>query len=722
METQVKKILGNTESKELDSIVTKVITELLENLSNLFINNHFTNLKGFPKGLKQFIQEPVHIYNLYSTDSYSEEEIDGVKESIKNSIENIIDLYNSHSLYITDKWLNKRVLHLVNYTSRDPFLNLNLGITPAKRYQARAGELIVKELGLKRHLKDNKETLYFYNENLKYYDEITTANLKRKLYETLGFNLVEADINAITKAISTEDILYRNLIVFGNMYYDTDTLDEFKPLLEVNTYNRQDYLTVNNIGTFNETNNTIALLDYNKELKLEDILTVKGIETTDDDGNPTIELPEISQKELDTLPVDQYKTKYGMTLTELVLRQILIPKDNPTDIRLFKDNLERLGSNIYGSNLYKVLTFYYNDGDGGKSVLNLFNNLLFNKLDYEIKPETLKDNFNLENFYNRLLITIDEITRDSFKDLKDYLKQMTSKYSKMEGRQLYSTNTFTLYGFPNIYIYSNELLDLQPIEDGALFSRIDYLELPNKFVENSELDKYNNTYLKLEGLEDKLKQDLDGLSWLITAGILCFKNMKQTTNRYTLRQTREETIEVFLGADSLTKYLMVYTEFVDDLPRESFTSNTDIVNGYLEYMAGLNREVDQEGLAKETGLKLNKLYPQLKQEGNKYKETGTGRTMYKLKLKESEDITKEYNEAYAINEYATDRQLSILDTNGKLKTVYKQIQKGYCTISILTSKLPGLDCLDLVQQLDSLELIYATGQTILNEHIKEDSQ
>ena len=96
--------------------------------------------------------------------------------------------------------------------------------------------------------------------------------------------------------------------------------------------------------------------------------------------------------------------------------------------------------------------------------------------------------------------------------------------------------------------------------------------------------------------------------------------------------------------------------------------------------------------------------------------------MYKLKLKEPEDITREYNEAYTINEYATDRQLSILDTNGKLKTVYKQIQKGNCTISILTSKLPGLDCLDLVQQLDSLGLIYATGQTILNEHIKEDSQ
>ena len=705
IETQVKNILGNTKSKGLNKVVSKIINELLENLSNLFINNHFTNLKGFPKGIKQFILDPVETYNIYNTGyEYDKEIIKQVKKDITNKIEAVISLYNENSLYITDDWLNKQVLHLVSYTSRDPFLNLNLGTTPAKRYQSRAGELIVKEFGLKRHLKDNKETLYFYDPDLKYFDEITTANLKRKIYETFSFNLVESDINALTKAVSNEDILYRNLLVFGNMYYDTNTLDEFKPLLELNTYNRQDYLTVNNIGTYNEHNNTISLLDYDKGLKLEDILTVKTI-------------PELENLEL---PLDEYKTKYDMTLTELVLRQILIPKDNPNDIRLFKDFLERLGSNVYGSNLYKVITFYYGDGDNAKSILNLFNNLIFNKLDYEIKPETLKDSFNLENFYNRLLITIDEVTRDSFTDLKDYLKQMSSKYSKMENRQLYSTNTFTIYGFPNITIYSNELLDLKPIEDGALFSRIDYLELPNKFVENSELDKYNNTYLKLEGLEDKLKQDTEGLSWLITAGIQCFKEMKQTTNRYTLRQTREETIEVFLGADSLTKYLLAYTEFVDDLPEENFTSNLEITNGYLEYMAGLNRNVDPDGLPKRIGLKLNKLYPQLKQEGNKVKdyENGGGKR-YKLKLKSSEDITQEYNEAYTINEYATDRQLNILDTDNKLKTVYKEIQKGNCTISILTSKLPSLDCLDIIQQLDSLNLIYATGQTILNKNIKE---
>ena len=93
--------------------------------------------------------------------------------------------------------------------------------------------------------------------------------------------------------------------------------------------------------------------------------------------------------------------------------------------------------------------------------------------------------------------------------------------------------------------------------------------------------------------------------------------------------------------------------------------------------------------------------------------------MYKLKLKEPEDITKEFNQAYTINENATDKQLNILDTNGKLKTVYKQIQKGNCTINILERALPDLNCIEIVEQLDSLGLIYITDQTILPKGLKE---
>ena len=381
---------------------------------------------------------------------------------------------------------------------------------------------------------------------------------------------------------------------------------------------------------------------------------------------------------------------------------------------MFRDFLERLGSNIYGTNLYKVLTFYYGDGDNAKSILNLFINLIFNKLNYEIKPDDLKDGFNLENFYNRLIITIDEVGKNSFDELKEYLKQATSKYSKMEKRQIYSNKTFTLYKFPNINIYSNELLDLNPATEGALFSRIDYLKLPNKFVTSSELDKYENTYEVVDGLEDLLKKDTDGLSWLITAGILCFKEMKNNSNRYTLKQTREQTIDIFLNADYLTKFLMVSTEYVDELPREQFTSNLDITNSYLQYMANLNKTVDTENLAKTIGIKLSKLYPQLKNKENKYKATGNGATMYKLKLKEPEEINKQFNQAYTINEYVTDNQLNIIDTDKKYKAVYDKIQKGKCTISMLNKELPSINCYDIVQQLESLNLIYNTETIIIN--------
>lgn len=214
-------------------------------------------------------------------------------------------------------------------------------------------------------------------------------------------------------------------------------------------------------------------------------------------------------------------------------------------------------------------------------------------------------------------------------------------------------------------------------------------------------------------MEDLLKKDTDGLSWLITAGILCFKEMKNNSNKYTLKQTREQTIDIFLNADYLTKFLMVSTEYVNELPREQFTSNLDITNSYLQYMANLNKTVDTENLAKTIGIKLSKLYPELKNKENKYKATGNGATMYKLKLKEPEEINKQFNQAYTINEYVTDNQINIIDKDKNYKAVYNKIQKGKCTISMLNKELPSINCYDIVQQLESLNLIYNTETIIL---------
>ena len=254
METELNSILGTGK----DEVINQIITELLGNLKDLYINSHFTTLRQFPRGLKQFIQDPITVYNNFSNYEFDSSTTKTAKDEIETHINSIISIYNNKSLEITNKWINDQILYLANYTSKDPFLNLHLGNRPVKYHQARAGNYIVKEFGLKRHLKDSKETLYLYNQDLKYFDKVTVPQLKNKLYNTLGYNLTETDINGLTKAISNEDKLLNNLLVFRNMYFDIDTLHEFKPLLEVTTYNRQDYLTVNNIGVFNESTNSIA--------------------------------------------------------------------------------------------------------------------------------------------------------------------------------------------------------------------------------------------------------------------------------------------------------------------------------------------------------------------------------------------------------------------------------------------------------------------------------
>lgn len=726
LEQEIRKILKHYEEnlkqtcqfpheveEKVDDLILTIIDKLSLNLSDLYDMNHYTKIGKYPnKSMKQYILNPVKIYNDYlemsesdkmTTEEFEEKrkkETENVVKKIKTNLSHVKTLYCENQNNIIprqEKEINKAINDLISSTKAEPYLNLYLGHSPVKYYQARAGENITKDLGLKRNVQGTNEKLYLYNDEAGYYEEITVPQLKNKLYSILGFNLIESDITNSIKAIPNEDKLYKNLLVFKNLLFDIETLEEFKPFKENATYNRKDYLTINNIGSLNQNNNTIKLLDFQEDLKLSDVLLPK-------------QLPEINTQ----MPVNKYTQNYGMTLTEIVLRQILIPKDNPNDIRLLKDFLERLGSNIYGTNLYKVITFYYGDGDNGKSVLNLFNDLIFNNLNYEITADTLNDKFKLPSFKNRLIVSIDEVTRDSFKGLKAFLKHVSSKYAKMEEREMYTQKTNKQYGFPNLTIYSNELLELSPQQDKALFGRLDYLKLPNKFVAQKELNKYENTYPLVNEVENLLKKDHDGLSWLITASIKAFTEMRKQDNIYTCNQTIDETIDIYWNIDYISKFLYLYTEYVNDLPRNEFVSNQEISNSYLEYMQEQNKTVDTENLSREIGKKLNQIYPDLKKEGNRYKETGTGRAMYKVRLKEYEDIIKEFNQVYEINEDVTDKQLNILSHDGNLKIVYKHIQKGNSSINLLQKKLPNTNCLEIVKQLESLNLIINTKNLVLN--------
>ena len=682
------------------------ILNKLDELDNLEIDNHFTSLEDYQNPqIKKFILDPNNTFTRWlETPNLSPQEHKAkakeVKYELETKLNEVISFINANKgVYINDNYITRELGRVSKEVNPSPLLSLHKGQNLVLNTNT-GSEEIVKEFGIKRHLDNSNKPKYFiYNHDLKYFEEITKENLKNKIYKRYGFNIQDNHLDNLLKGVSNEDKLYKNLLVLNNIYFDVDTLQEFKPLAF--DYRRQDYLTINSLGVFNENTNTVQLLNYDLDLDIFSIFSVK-------------DLPEVDPQ----TPPSEFSKRYGMTYTEYILRQVLIPKDNPQDITLFIDYLERLGSDIKGRNTEKVITFYYGEGDNGKSILNLCYDLIYNRLNLPLRPDNLNDQFNLKMFNNRLVINIDEITANTFDDLKDWLKNITSKYSKQEAREMYSQSTFTLYGFPNINIYSNVLIDLDLQEDLALFSRIDYLKLPNRFVMPKELDKTKNSYPTVLGLEDNLRGDLEGLSWLITASIMAYRHMLGEGRSYLRKQTREETIDIFKNVDFLTKFLMIYTSYDEDLERVNYVSGQELIGAYTNYMELQGKEVTQNKtqLSKSLGIKIKGVYSNFNPETDKYKKEGK-LTYYKLKLKSIDEVNKEFRQVYKVNDdNLTERQYNTLNNlSNDLYIVYKAIKDGHNTINKLNSKYPNDDNISKVKQLLTLNLIINTNIANLDE-------
>lgn len=702
--------------QDIENLIIDIIDKLTLNLSKVYETDNYSKIKNYEnKEIKEYLKNPVGKYNsLKAAEPIHIKQVKYVRPKLKQKLterlSEVYDFFNSckdikiinndgeitGTLY-KDGFIIDLIVETLHETQKNPLLNLYLSECYGKKnyYISRAAEELQKEFNLKRYINGNKTELYYYNKEIRQFQEIRIETLKNVIYKTYNFNLVQDDIKKIISSIAIENRLNKNLLVFDNIYYDTKNLEVFK---QDENYDRGSYLTFNNIGVEQE-DGTIKLLKYNQDLYLTDIFTVK-------------ELP----KKLDKLPINSYKEQYGMTLTELVLRMITIPQNNPADLTFYRDFLERLGSSITGKNQYKSIGFYYGTGDDGKSTLNYFYNLIFNRLNYAVTISSFEDEFNVINFSNRLVCNMDEITKNSFENSKDIIKRVTSPATKTEARQMYTDNTIVLNSYPNFNIYSNVMVNLDIKEDLALFNRIDYLVLPNKFVEEEEINKYNNAYPKLRGLEDLLKEDYEGLSWLITAAILSFKDMKEEGRKYTLRQTADETINIFLDEDDLTKFLNIYVEYDDSLNRSQYINNDEIASSFLKYMELLNKPVKEQGLKlkRKIGTKINKIFD-LKKE-DKYKKNDRI-THYSLRIKSFEELEKERTTIYEINEDVTDQELEFINYSSDYSIIYDEIQKGENnTIKELDEKYKHKNNLDIVRALKSLNLIVETNVKKLDEY------
>ena len=281
---------------------------------------------------------------------------------------------------------------------------------------------------------------------------------------------------------------------------------------------------------------------------------------------------------------------------------------------------------------------------------------------------------------------------------------------------MYSESKYTIENYPEITIYSNVKLDLDPISDYALFERIDFLKLPNRFVSSKELNKFNNAYLKNDKLVDMLKEDTVGLNWLITASIKCFKDMIKRNNRYTLKQTVEESIDIYLDSNYIVKFLTIYTEEAPELTVNNYVHVKEIKEEFLKYITvkGINlKEAELNNLSKDIGLELSKLYDFKQGAGKERDSIGT---KYKIKLKSLEEVAIEFKQVYNINEEISDSDLNSLNyLTSDSRLIYRKIQAGVNTINQLNKAYPEYNVLEIVKELEEANLIYNTFTTKLTE-------
>lgn len=712
-----------------DNIFTEVIGTLLYDLQRIIETDNFTRLQDLNTGnntITRFYLTPEKTFNKYlePPDPLNYHDFKAKKESItedlKQKATELFTIYNKyHNLQgytdskhkkigtlLEDKAVFNVINDLLNEVGFDnPIYSLNYGKGSEKVKQLRATNELVRELHIKRHIKDGSSTIYYFNDNLNYFQKLDKPTLQYLVPKVYGIDIAKKDITAIYDNINTNDTLHNNLLVFDNILYDIDMLEEFN--FPICNYNRKHYLTDNIIGVKDKDTGNINLLTFNDGLSYpDDINTVKPLPTNED----------LIEDMENNLSISEYPKKYGMTLTELTLRQILIPKDNPTDLRMFIDYLERLGSCILKRNQFKTITFYFDKvGNSGKSCLNMFFDLIYNDNNQPVKPEQFKDQFGAKELYNKNCINVDEINENSFFNMLDTLKRMSSPYSKDKVRNMREETFFTINYYPNMYFFVNELIPLDVKKHKAVFKRFDFLKTPNIFVEKKELNKYPNAWLENPLLYPKLREDKEGLNWLASAMILAYKiMMARQIPAYTLKQTTNESIDIYLSTNELIKFLVTYTELAPpETPSNDYVRIKEIKSKFLEYLELKNTDYKTNTLDKDIGKELRNLYG-INKDNEKQYFNNTGGAKYRVKLKDFNEVENEYKQIYCINEFVSDKQLELLSYSNDNKLVYNKIQAGYNTINKLNKELRELDNYNIVKQLESQGLIENTFNTSLD--------
>lgn len=515
-------------------------------------------------------------------------------------------------------------------------------------------EFIEDELSIKA-TSDKKASHFYLNNNPNDFnsptmDILTTSTLGNILNKDYGIRLPPKNVETVLKSIYGENKI-------------NNTTWEFKD------------------GYYLETNNNYQVIK-----SADPIITSKkaGIKLDDKfhfyDYKPDIKLFNIPEDE---------------SIVERTLKQILIPKtaewtvkesedghkyivyNNPEDTKLYIDYLQRMGASFSPNNRHKKVTMYLGTGDNGKSLLSHVLHLIFDKHYYGFTPKQLKnDNFTDSMASGKNALVIDELTKDSLTGLWDIIKRYSSGLDNTTKRIMYSDETDDISTYGLLYVFTNVIPDM-PTDDKAILRRVDILSLPNVFTDNPTSD---NEYPIINGIDIKLKQDIQGLEWLVNASIKAYKD----DYRFKCSQTDIETLSIVKETDNLFNYLYKHTE----LSYGSRTYVSQLFDGFKEWseeQGHIINMTDKE-LRQEIGKKVRQIYNPDELETNK-----KGKRWYNIRIKSKDEIERELSKKWTINEYVDypeEWQVSGMNRNifnlikENTAMTYDEIKKQYPKVDV----------------------------------------
>ena len=296
-------------------------------------------------------------------------------------------------------------------------------------------------------------------------------------------------------------------------------------------------------------------------------------------------------------------------MTELTLKQILIPGDHLEDTSLYIDVLQRIGASFKRENIHKKANLYLGSGNNGRGILKTILQTVFTGLNVTVRPNKITDDFFKVNLGSTNVLIMDELDKDSFKgsELLSNYKDLTGRGAE-QTRNIRKQDPVTVHNYGMLWLFSNTAPYVK-FNEKAYWRRTDLFTLPNSFSDDvQEDDPTERIYKANPYLDDLIKSDVDGMEWLISRSIYEYKQMIINGDSFLLNQTITESQYRYDGKHPLRTFLERYVIKTNN--KEDRLSNKLIRYHFLDYCIKNNIKAKDIGIAnhnalsKDVGLKL----------------------------------------------------------------------------------------------------------------------